>query len=112
MLIGFLCTVLSLLVFIGLKLYAINKRLPPGPPIIFVYLSLLKERSRNACNGFKILRQQYGDVFSLSLGLKTTIVVNGLKSIREVFFEKDKITSNRPDNFFFKHAHDKTGICL
>ena len=105
-----LSAVFGLLLIYLLKLHAMNKLLPPGPPVIVVYLGLLAKKKRDPCDGFKILRKKYGDVFSLSLGHKTTIVVNGLKSIREVFVDNSKLTSNRPDNFFFKHAHQKKGM--
>ena len=92
-----------------MMLYYINRRLPPGPPVVFVYLELLKKRSRYPCDQFRILRQKYGDVFSLSLGHKTTVILNGYKCIQEVFVDNGRITSNRPDNFFFKYILHKKG---
>ena len=42
------------------------------------------------------LRQRYGDVFSLQMGWKPVVVINGLKAVREVLVTCGEDTADRP----------------
>ena len=46
---------------------------------------------------FTALKKIYGDVFSITLGTTKCIVVNDMKSLREVLISKDSDFDGRPD---------------
>lgn len=74
---------------------------PPGPfPLPYLgNLHLMGERPHEA---FKELAKKYGDVFSVSLGMERTVIINNIDPAREVLVKKGKIFAGRPDTYAFK----------
>uniref|UniRef100_T1HZA0 Cytochrome n=1 Tax=Rhodnius prolixus TaxID=13249 RepID=T1HZA0_RHOPR len=83
-----------LMVKLFLKNYTKIKTLPPGPwglPI-FGYLPFLKPEAHVH---FSKLAENYGGIFSLSLGNQFVVILSDYKLIREAFRRED--FTNRPD---------------
>ncbi|CAC5368548.1 Cytochrome P450 2C6,Cytochrome P450 2C31 [Mytilus coruscus] len=103
------------LLFCGLCLYILwrkttrNVTLPPGPPTT-PFLGNLNRKLDNLPEAFREYRLKYGDVFSLILGTKTMVVVNGLETLKEVFIKNGDVTSERPDMFIAKEIGHYKGI--
>ena len=53
---------------------------------------------------FTVLSKVYGKVFSITLGTSRCLVVNDLKSVREILSEKDVDFDSRPDFKRFDEA--------
>ena len=77
-----------LLLYYGLKQ---RKNLPPGPlslPLVGSLPSLIFNLVRTGDEPeylFAKMAKHYGDVFSLKVGTKLIVVVNGYKSMKEAF---------------------------
>ncbi|XP_013886800.1 cytochrome P450 2C70 [Austrofundulus limnaeus] len=63
------------------------KNFPPGPPILPVLGTFLHLTSKNLLKDLEQLRQTYGNVYSLFLGSKPAVVINGLKAMKEAMLE-------------------------
>ncbi|XP_070562966.1 cytochrome P450 2U1-like [Ptychodera flava] len=73
------------------------KNLPPGPkglPLVGSVLTMRKFEYLH--DGLEQLRREYGDVFSLRLGCRLFVVLNGYDAIREAFIGKSEFFSDRP----------------
>jgi len=75
------------------------KKLPPGPwtlPLIgslpFLGLDIRKPLRKMAA--------KYGDVFTIYLGSRRVVVLNGYDVIKEAFLKNGHVFSGRPDIFF------------
>lgn len=55
------------------------------------------------------LRKSYGDVYSLFLGSKPTVVINGLKAMKEALVTKGIDFAGRPQDLFINHAIKRSG---
>ena len=95
-----------LLGFVGFLIYicfwklSIPQKLPPGPcilPFIGNVYPLLG--TKDVLKSFRALRRKYGDLFTLTIGGKYFVVVNGYDTFREIFIDKGDFVSIRPDNF-------------
>ncbi|XP_070194258.1 cytochrome P450 2J4-like [Littorina saxatilis] len=84
--------------------------LPPGPgpalPVIG-HLHLLSSDPRAA---FRTWRRQYGDVFSLYMGGRLVVVLNGLPVIKEALVKMADVFSHRPHMFITDRITNQKGI--
>lgn len=93
-----LCTLIVFLYFLWRKTSR-DPKLPPGPPTT-PFLGNLTNLNPNAVQQtFREYRLKYGDIFSLILGSKTMIVVNGMDALKEIFVKNADSMSNRADTF-------------
>ncbi|XP_035666328.1 cytochrome P450 2U1-like [Branchiostoma floridae] len=75
-----------------------RQRLPPGPqgwPLI----GHLPSMARDAHLQLTAWQHQYGDVYSIRIGLKKVVVINGYETIREALVRKAAQFSSRPHLF-------------
>ncbi|XP_052086674.1 cytochrome P450 2C8-like isoform X1 [Mytilus californianus] len=86
-----------------------NDTLPPGPPTV-PFVGNLNLKLDNLPENFRGFRQTYGDVFSLILGSKTMVVVNGLEALKEIFVKNGDVTSERADSFITRELSHYKGI--
>ena len=87
------------------QLTALYGKEAPGPRPWPVIGSLhLMDGYKIPYAAFTALRDHYGDVFSITLGTSKCLVVNDLKSVREVLSEKDSDFDSRPDFKRFDEA--------
>ncbi|KAM9470726.1 cytochrome P450 2F2-like [Clarias gariepinus] len=74
------------------------KNFPPGPLPIPVFGNLFHFNVKNPLKDFGKLAKRYGKVYSLYIGTKPVVVLNGLKAIREALVTKSAEFSGRPQN--------------
>ena len=100
-------------IFLSLTLAAKNAwtaatlRLPPGPwgvPFLGVLPFLGKKRHITIQKWW----EKYGNVYSMYMGSRLVIVINGLEAMKECFVKQADVFSARPDNYF-KRLTQNTG---
>jgi len=80
--------------------YQRHKNLPPGP-LTFPFLGNMpqivmgRRKHKRNYDVFQELRQQYGDLFRISMGSKPMVFIFGPKYIKEVLVEKGQYFINR-----------------
>lgn len=79
-----------------------GSRNPPGPRGIPLIGSLPSMRSGMQINTLKKLRQKYGDIFSMVMGRRFVIYLNGRDVIRDAFVKHSEHFSDRPNMIFFE----------
>jgi hypothetical protein len=85
-----------------------RSNLPPGPwgyPLVGV----LPRFDFSNIDTYRQLRKQYGDIFSLRLGLQNVVVVCGPEMLREVFVVNSEASSDRPQNYLMKELAENAG---
>lgn len=53
--------------------------------------------------------ERYGIVYSLYIGTRPAVVLNGLKAIKEALVTKSAVFSGRPGNLLVSHVTEKKG---
>ncbi|XP_065938595.1 cytochrome P450 2D20-like isoform X1 [Magallana gigas] len=101
---------ITLLVFF---IYFLERRrlqkLPPGP-LGLPILGVLPRFDFRDIETYRRLRRQYGDIYSLNLGLQKVVVVCGYEMRREVFVVNGDATSDRPQNYLMKELSENAGV--
>lgn len=90
---------------------SIPRKLPPGPrifPIIGNVYGLFG--TKDILKSFVALRGQYGDLFTLTIGGKFYIVVNGYETMKDIFINNADVVSIRPDNFLSNELTKRNGM--
>ncbi|XP_025097076.1 cytochrome P450 2U1-like isoform X2 [Pomacea canaliculata] len=86
------------------------RSLPPGPPFpfpLFGHLHLLEKDPRKQ---FEQWRRQYGDVFSLYMGSRLVVVLNGYNVIKDALVNNADVFSDRPHLFITDQITRNKGI--
>ncbi|XP_051807639.1 cytochrome P450 2F2-like isoform X2 [Acanthochromis polyacanthus] len=81
------------------------KNLPPGPPVLPILGNILHLNLKNPLEDFEKLRKSYGNVYSLFLGPRPSVVINGVKAMKEAMVIKAAEFAGRPQDLL---AHDVT----
>lgn len=105
----------AILVIFVLTLLWLNTRrpsdFPPGPPVYLPILgNMLEFRPQNILQKFRSFRQQYGDVFSLKMGRRWWIILNGYDTLRDALVKNADVFSSRPDIFLFREFANFKGV--
>ncbi|KAF5897979.1 cytochrome P450 2F2-like, partial [Clarias magur] len=87
------------------------KNFPPGPRPIPVFGNIFHFNIKNPLKDFEKLAEQYGTIYSLYIGTKPAVVLNGLKAIREALVTKSADFSDRPQNLH-KDVHVGRGVIM
>ncbi|XP_028263239.1 cytochrome P450 2F2-like [Parambassis ranga] len=88
------------------------KNFPPGPHVLPVIGNVLHMSLENPLKGLEKLRKSYGDVYSLFIGSKPAVVINGLKAIKEAMVIKAADFAGRPQGLFINDVTQKKGVIL
>ena len=86
-----------------------TSRYPPGPVPWPVLGNLLQVDLDNMPYSLYKLQNRYGDVFSLQMGWKPMVVINGLKAMKEVLLTCGEDTADRPQVPIFEYLGVKPG---
>ncbi|XP_066278634.1 cytochrome P450 2B1-like [Branchiostoma lanceolatum] len=96
-----LVVVLALLVFyLCLQNFRLRRKYPPGPrawPIV----GNLRDLARGQHRVFAEWRLKYGDIFTVWLGPRPAVVLNGQDAVKEALQKHGDIFSSRPDLFLW-----------
>ncbi|XP_061577109.1 cytochrome P450 2F2-like isoform X2 [Cololabis saira] len=88
------------------------KNFPPGPPVLPILGNLLHLSSDNPLKDFERLNKSYGDVYSLFMGPKPAVVINGLKAMKEAIVIKATDFAGRPQDLFINDVTQRKGLIL
>ncbi|XP_053362079.1 cytochrome P450 2F2-like [Clarias gariepinus] len=87
------------------------KNFPPGPRPLPIFGNLFHFNIKNPLKDFEKLAEQYGNIYSLYIGTKPAVVLNGLKVIREALVTKSEDFSGRPQNII-KDLTEGKGVIM
>nr|QLC36636.1 cytochrome P450 2X24 [Kryptolebias hermaphroditus] len=88
------------------------KNFPPGPPTLPVLGNLLNLNLENPLQDFERLRKSYGNVYSLFIGPKPAVIINGLKVMKEAMVIKATDFAGRPQDLFINDITQRKGVIL
>uniref|UniRef100_A0A3P8U6M6 Cytochrome P450, family 2, subfamily X, polypeptide 9 n=1 Tax=Amphiprion percula TaxID=161767 RepID=A0A3P8U6M6_AMPPE len=88
------------------------KNFPPGPPVLPILGNLLHLNPQNPLEDLEKLRKSYGNVYSLFLGPKPIVVINGVKAMKEAMVLKAAEFAGRPQDTFVNDVFDVKGVIL
>ncbi|XP_041852024.1 cytochrome P450 2D14-like [Melanotaenia boesemani] len=88
------------------------KNFPPGPAILPILGNLLHLHLENPLKDFERLRQSYGNVYSLFTGSRPTVVINGLKAMKEAMVIRAADYAGRPQDMLFSNVTQKKGLIM
>ena len=83
--------------------------LPPGPGPALPLLGHLHLMDKDPRAKFRAWRRQYGDVFSLYMGGRLVVVLNGFPVIKEALVKFADVFSDRPHTFTFDRINNNEG---
>ncbi|KAK3103775.1 hypothetical protein FSP39_021778 [Pinctada imbricata] len=87
-----------------------KKNLPPGPKGLPIIGAINELKSAHVSQDFPRLRKQYGDVFTLRIGPRVNIVINGHKALKDLIIKEGESLSERPHNAVFDLVTKGHGI--
>ncbi|TSL34532.1 Cytochrome P450 2J5 [Bagarius yarrelli] len=88
------------------------KNFPPGPKPVPIFGNLFQFNINNPLQDFERLAERFGIVYSLYIGRRPAVVLNGLKAIKEALVTKSVDFSGRPDNLLVSHMTEKKGVVM
>lgn len=103
------CIVISVILFLLFRIFSSSK-LPPGPIGLPIIGSLFLLRNTTPSVLYNKLHKQYGDIFSIRLGSKLFVIVNGSTALNEVFVKRGDVFSDRPNTYLFSVVFMEKGI--
>ena len=83
--------------------------LPPGPGFALPLLGHLHLLDKDPRVQFRAWRQHYGDVFSLYMGGRLVVVLNGFPVIKEALVKFADVFSDRPHIFTMDRLSENKG---
>nr|XP_054589336.1 cytochrome P450 2J5 isoform X2 [Nothobranchius furzeri] len=88
------------------------KNFPPGPPAWPVLGNLVHLTSEDPLMNLEKLRQSYGNVYSLFLGSKPAVVINGVEAMKEAMVTKAADFAGRPQDLFVSELTQRKGTIM
>ncbi|XP_061101865.1 cytochrome P450 2F2-like [Conger conger] len=85
------------------------KNFPPGPRPIQIFGNLLQLNLESLPNDLKKLSERYGKVYSIYLGRKPAVVLNGLQAMKEALVTQSVEFAGRPKGLMLNHLTKDTG---
>ena len=104
----FIATILFILVY-NYLMKQCWKNLPPGPPALPLIGSLPFLGSSDVREPLRVLASKYGDVFTIYLGLRRVVVLNGYDAIYDAFVKNAHAFSGRPKHYIFNKLGEGYG---
>ncbi|KAI9547519.1 hypothetical protein NQZ68_017072 [Dissostichus eleginoides] len=88
------------------------KNFPPGPSPLPILGNILELSLDNPLKDFERLRNTYGNVYSVFLGTKAAVVINGMKAMKDAIVTKGIDFAGRPQDLFVNDSTERKGIIL
>nr|XP_055049023.1 cytochrome P450 2F2-like [Misgurnus anguillicaudatus] len=88
------------------------KNFPPGPRPVPFFGNLLQLNIANPLKDFERLANRYGKVYSLYIGSKPTVVLNGFEVMKEALVNKAVEFAGRPQDLMVNHVLEGGGVIL
>ncbi|XP_053174988.1 cytochrome P450 2F2-like [Scomber japonicus] len=88
------------------------KNFPPGPTVLPFLGNVLSLSLENPLNDFERLRKTYGNVYSLYIGSKPAVIINGLKVMKEAMVTKATEFAGRPQDLYVNDTTQRKGVIL
>ncbi|XP_062381220.1 cytochrome P450 2F2-like isoform X1 [Sardina pilchardus] len=85
---------------------------PPGPAPLPLIGNLLQLDPQNPLKTLRKLAEQYGPVFSLYIGTRPVVVLDGQQAVREALVTKAVEFTGRPDHIMISHMAEGKGVIL
>ncbi|KZT60971.1 cytochrome P450 [Calocera cornea HHB12733] len=87
-----------------------EKGLPPGPPTSFLVGNILEIPPKRAFHKLVEWAREYGEIYSIKFGHKTTVVLNSPTAVQAVMEKGSRVTQDRPtmwlfDQYLYDHDH-------
>ncbi|KAG5829939.1 hypothetical protein ANANG_G00320240, partial [Anguilla anguilla] len=79
------------------------KNFPPGPWPVPIFGNLLQLNLVNPLDDLRKLSERYGKVYSIYIGSKPAVVLNGLQAMKEALVIQSVELSGRPEDLFINH---------
>ncbi|XP_054907473.1 cytochrome P450 2F2-like [Poeciliopsis prolifica] len=88
------------------------KNFPSGPPTLPLLGNLLNLSQENPLTDLERFRNSYGNVYSLFLGPRPAVVLNGLKAMKAAIVAKGADFAGRPQDMFVNDVTQNRGVIL
>nr|XP_055049021.1 cytochrome P450 2F2-like [Misgurnus anguillicaudatus] len=88
------------------------KNFPPGPRPVPIFGNLLQLNLDNPLKDFERLANRYGKVYSLYMGSKPTVVLNGFEVMKEALVNKAVEFAGRSQDLMINHVMEGGGVIL
>ncbi|XP_077566873.1 cytochrome P450 2F2-like [Stigmatopora nigra] len=88
------------------------KNFPPGPTILPILGNILSLSLENPLKDFERLRKTYGNVYSVYLGPKPAVILNGVQAMKEALISKGTEFAGRPQDLYVNDTTDRKGVIL
>ncbi|KAK7916506.1 hypothetical protein WMY93_012267 [Mugilogobius chulae] len=88
------------------------KNFPPGPTPLPLLGNVLYLCSDNPLADLEKLRRTYGNVYSIYIGHRAAVVVNGTQALKETLIHKGVDFAGRPQDLFVNDFTDRRGVLL
>ncbi|XP_027034495.1 cytochrome P450 2D15-like [Tachysurus fulvidraco] len=109
---SWILAVLCICIFFLLIRIQRPKNFPPGPQPIPIFGNLFQLNIKNPLKDFERFAERYGIVYSLYIGTRPAVFLNGLKAIKEALVTKSAVFSGRPGNLLVSHVTEKKGVIM
>ncbi|XP_035684223.1 cytochrome P450 2U1-like [Branchiostoma floridae] len=86
-----------------------SRNLPPYPAGRVPVLGHLLALARAPHLQLTAWRRQYGDVFTVRMGMKDAVVLNGYTAVKDALVDRSELFASRPPNYLFDLTVDFTG---